>query len=158
MPIKSQFWAYLENTYPNPCHKQFLVGKKKSNSIGTALPKRSRTQSCTHHFGELELEERKEKRSWSPKTEWSWAMLEAPSYLSQACDVTYANRADQMTRWNIFNFLRAHGEESSRSRPLEGDRDIFRSRNNCVKTQCLMCQTAFKLISIKNKCFHWLQI
>lgn len=29
MPIKSQFWAYLENTYPNPCHKQFLVGTKK---------------------------------------------------------------------------------------------------------------------------------
>ena len=73
-------------------------------------------------------------RSWSPKTEWSWAMVKAPSYLFQACDVTYANRADQMTRWNIFNFLRERGAARPRSagrRPLEGDRAIFGTSRLC---------------------------
>lgn len=63
---------------------------------------------------------------------------QGPSYLSRGRDVTYANGADQMTRWNIFNFLRANGKEScagrSGCRPLEGDRGIYRRPNNCVKT------------------------
>lgn len=115
----------------------------------------SRTQSCTHHFGELEPEEgRKERREAAvPRQSGPEPCSEPPSYLSRASDVTYANGADQMTRWNIFNFLRAHGEESSKSRPLEGDGGIFRS-NNCVKTLRLVCRREFfKLVSWK-LCFY----
>lgn len=36
-------------------------------------------------------------------------MVKGPSYLFLARDVTYANVADQMTLWNIFNFLRERG-------------------------------------------------
>lgn len=163
MPIKSKSGViFLKTGIPNPSLKQmsldgffFFKKKKNSNSIDTAPPKKGpRTQFSTHHVGELELEERKEKRSRSPKTEWSWAMVKAPSYLSRTCDVTYANRADQMTRWNIFNFLRAHGKESRGSRPLEGDRDIFRSWNNCVKTPRRVCQDLkhfLKMISVKEE-------
>lgn len=61
-----------------------------------------------------------------------------PLIYSGAGDVTYANQADQMTRCYIFNFLRAHGEESSGGRTLVGEGDIFRRRNNCVKN--LVCQ------------------
>lgn len=62
-----------------------------------------------------------------------------------------------MTRWNIFNFLRAHGEESSARRPLEGDRAIFRGGKKCVKTLQLTRQTVFLLIPVKTKSFLWLQ-
>lgn len=82
----------------------------------------------------LELEERKERR-WEaevPRQSGPEPWLEPPSYLTRPRDVTYANGADQMTRWSIFNFLRANGkgeprcQRSGGSRPKEGDGAIFR--------------------------------
>lgn len=84
--------------------------KRSSNWYHPHPQKRSKTSMYTPFFrvgaGEAE---RKEKRSRSPKTEWSRAILKAPSYLSRGCDVTYVNEADQMTHWTVFNFLRANG-------------------------------------------------
>lgn len=49
----------------------------------------------------------------------------APSYLFRVSDVTNANQVDQVTRCYIFNFLRAHGEERSSGRTLEGGWGYF---------------------------------
>lgn len=65
---------------------------------------------------------RKERRREAgvPRQSGPEPSTQPPSYLFRVSDVTYANQADQVTRCYIFNFLRAHGEESSRGRTLEG--------------------------------------
>lgn len=110
--------------------------KQKRNSIGNPEdPKRKQVHTILESWSW-----RKERRGEAAVLRQSGPepCSETPSYLSRASDVTYVNRADQMTSWCIFNFLRAHGEERGRSRPLEGDGDIFRRRNDCQdSSSCL---------------------
>ena len=80
---------------------------------------------------------RKERRREDgvPRQSGPEPSTEPPSYLFRVSDVTYANQADQVTRCYIFNFLRAHGEESSRGRTWEGG--VFLEEVITVKN--LMC-------------------
>lgn len=80
---------------------------------------------------------RKERRREAgvPRQSGPEPSTEPPSYLFRVSDVTHANQADQVTRCYIFNFLRAHGEESSRGRTSEGgEGGIFRRSNNCQES------------------------
>lgn len=82
-----RLWAYLEGHVSKKTMPETPDGRKKKK-------KGSTTQSCTHHSGELELEETEgAEEAGVPKTEWSWARVKAPlSYLSRPCDVTWRRR------------------------------------------------------------------
>lgn len=133
MPKQSQIcWAYFGEMVSTPMPQTIVPGRKKK--VTPAEP--PHPESPKHNFVHTILESwscRKERRREAevPRQSGPEPWSKPPSYLSRACDVTYANRADQMTCWNIFNFLRANGKEScAGSRPLEGERAIFRRQNN----------------------------
>lgn len=141
MPIKSHFLLLIfGKTVSKHMPQRMPLVWRKSNSIGSAPPKRSKTQFCTHHFWRVGAAgaERKEMRSWSLKIEWSWAMAKAPLiYPRHVMSRTLIGRI----RWHAgtsLTFLgqterRAVHPQSSGSRPLEGDRAIFRRQKDCVQ-------------------------